>query len=496
MISNVTTRTAKQVNQEALEAFDKAQTEGASSLTDEEFSHYVLYLTLNSFKHDKDGHAYKPVPAIIAKKIIAENYLFVLNQMAYIYNYETGTYEPDSNDNHLGKLIREELGLEFTNSAILKDIYNLITTDEEITITDNQVNNRPKHWIHFLNGYFDYKKNDWHPNNHEYNEISLIPWEYNSLKFPSCYKIKEHGKKTEPLLFDHVFRDWFPNWEDREMVLQYIGYCMTLDTSKQKFLLLCGKGGTGKSTLLSLIEEILGKNNVSSISLQGLQDRFAPGELYLKQANICADIPLTALSEIDTIKKLTGEDLISAERKFKDRFLFRSYARLIFSANDIPVNLSDKTNALYRRMLIGRMDQVPDQVDPDLFEKLKSEIPNIISQIVDELVTEEGDIYESQNSKRYVHEAQKASDSIEAFIDDRCEIDRKARMNRVTLYIEYYNYCVTEGRTSLKKSEFYRQMESKGFPNKRGKDCREIVGIKLSNIMPMSLPETTTSNQL
>ena len=98
------------------------------------------------------------------------------------------------------------------------------------------------------------------------------------------------------------------------------------------------------------------KPNVSSVSLQGLQDRFAPAELFLKQANICADIPLTALSEVDMIKKLTGEDTISADRKFKNAYTFRSYARLFFSANDIPY-IAEKTNAFYRRMLILKMDQ-------------------------------------------------------------------------------------------------------------------------------------------
>ena len=50
-------------------------------------------------------------------------------------------------------------------------------------------------------------------------------------------------------------------------------------------------------------------------------------------------------------KMLTGNDTVSGEHKFKDRFDFRSYAKLIFSCNKIP-ETKDKSIAYFRRWII------------------------------------------------------------------------------------------------------------------------------------------------
>lgn len=410
---------------------------------------------------------------------------------ASLFTHAHGTFERDSDGKRVRARIRSLLEFELREDKTINAIYNLILSDEKLTITDKQINRRPKHWIHFLNGYYDYQAGKFEEHDPKYHEIGVIPWEYAPSRYPENYRFVKRGsgllRETieEPLLFNQWLDVAIPEPEDQEMLLQYIGYSMTLETGAQKFLMICGSGGTGKSTLLSVIEAILGRYNISSVSLQGLQERFTPGELYLKQANVCADIPLTALSEVDMVKKLTGEDLISADRKFKSNFLFRSYARLYFSANDIPINLSDKSNAFYRRMLILKMDHIPERVDPDLSEKLKTEIPNIITRAVEALSWSGGVIVESERSKELVKEAHKNSDTVEAFLDDRCELDDKGKINRVDLYAAYFNYCVNEGRTSVTKSNFYKLLDNKGFPSRRNKNNYDIVGLRLSNILPI-----------
>ena len=62
------------------------------------------------------------------------------------------------------------------------------------------------------------------------------------------------------------------------------------------------------------------------------------------------------------------------ERKGRDPVPFRSYAKLIFSANKIPLNLDEKSNAFYRRLLILEMNKKPTKKDLELGEKLQAEI--------------------------------------------------------------------------------------------------------------------------
>ena len=463
----------------------KAESEGILSLTPDERRLYSSYLFSNLYKIDKYRTPVKPIHANIADFVVLEHKMIVVNQEVYIYDDETGVYLCDYKGTEVKKHIRDNLEREFIEDKLINAIYNLILSDSRIQVSESRLNNRPKHWIHFLNGYYDHKTESFIAHNPDYFEIGVVPWEYDPVKYPSMYrKVKSKNPyleyESETLFFDEWIESVIPDMEDRIMLLDYIAYAMTLDTSAQKFMLICGPGGTGKSTLLKLIEEIIGRSNISSISLQGLQDRFSPAGLFLKQANVCADIPLTALSEVDVIKKLTGEDTVSADRKFKNAFTFRSYARLFFSANDIPF-IGEKTNAFYRRMLILKMDRTPDRVDPTIIDRLIPEIPNIISKIVEWYTVDEGDILVSDNCRDAVKTARKDSDTIEAFLDDKCEIGDEYRVSRAEVYRAYYNYCVAEERKSVTNRNFYRELEKRGFKINRSKTSYDIVGLRLSN---------------
>jgi hypothetical protein len=64
-----------------------------------------------------------------------------------------------------------------------------------------------------------------------------------------------------------------------------------------------------------------------------------------------------------------------SERKNKNPFSFKPYARLLFSCNEIPRNYGDRSEGFYRRLIIIRFENPvpPEKRDPNLIEKLASE---------------------------------------------------------------------------------------------------------------------------
>ncbi len=124
---------------------------------------------------------------------------------------------------------------------------------------------------------------------------------------------------------------------------------MTPDRSEQFAVMLLGVGANGKSVWLTLLSMFLGRENVANVSLQQLErDRFASATLEGRLANICADLPSAQLAGTSTFKTLTGGDDIAGERKFRDGFSFRPFARLFFSANH-PPHSKDASPAFFRR---------------------------------------------------------------------------------------------------------------------------------------------------
>ena len=94
---------------------------------------------------------------------------------------------------------------------------------------------------------------------------------------------------------------------------EMVGYCFYRSNKFRKSFILTGKGKNGKSTFLKMLRYALDKDsddNVSSLDLNDLNDRFSKVRLYGKLANIGDDISEDDLhgKGISIFKKaVTGE---------------------------------------------------------------------------------------------------------------------------------------------------------------------------------------------
>lgn len=112
-----------------------------------------------------------------------------------------------------------------------------------------------------------------------------------------------------------------------------------LDPSRtpSRAIFLFGPSRSGKSTYLRILQAIAGRSNISGVSLHQLIDnRFASAEVYGKILNSDADLKSSHVEDMSLFKKMTGEDLIHADKKHGRQFSFTSRALFAFSANDLP----------------------------------------------------------------------------------------------------------------------------------------------------------------
>ena len=190
---------------------------------------------------------------------------------------------------------------------MIKRIYNLLITQPKVHREAYELNKQPVRWINFKNGYYDPVTGEMLEHNPDYLTINQIPFPY----YPKdCEQVLQGGENIKKYLASSL-----PNKEEQQTFWEYFGYCMTQDTQFQKFLTLKGNGGTGKSVAVSLIQHVVGINNMSSISLQDLNKRFYATGMYGKLLNACADIPCKAMENTDVLKKAVGEDSLIYEKK-------------------------------------------------------------------------------------------------------------------------------------------------------------------------------------
>lgn len=215
-----------------------------------------------------------------------------------------------------------------------------------------------------------------------------IPWDIDVEIVKKHYLDEYTPEKFEELAKQYTpnFYVLFKQWTNEHWINLYeiIGYTLYPKYDLHKAIMLVGSGRNGKSTFLGLLKRILGSENVVSKSLQELTDernRFSIVALYGKLANIYADLPRQPIKYTGKFKILTGEDTITADRKFRDPITFVNYAKLIFSANELP-EVNDMTLAFWRRWIVI---EFPNQFTPipnflnKVISSFKDEIPKLIA---------------------------------------------------------------------------------------------------------------------
>lgn len=259
--------------------------------------------------------------------------------------------------------------------------------------------------------------------------------------------------------------------EDIPIIEELAGFILYKIYLIQKCTVFVGQGANGKSVLIFVLSKFAGDDNCSSVPLQDLEEqRFAKSALYGKLLNACGDLPARPLKSTAIFKKLTGGDGIFAEEKFKRPFSFVNYAKLLFSANVLPlISRFDDIYAFWRRWLILVFPNTFAGLNDDKFLRYKlttteelSGLLNLALAGLDRLL-ETGDF----SSRRTVDEIAdlylSLSDSVYVFLKICCCQDPLALVERDALYGAYVGFCRGRKIPALASGSFFREVEKQSW---------------------------------
>ena len=250
------------------------------------------------------------------------------------------------------------------------------------------------------------------------------------------------------------------------LVHEIAAYLVTPDNSLQRAFMLLGNGSNGKSTLLNVLTAFLGKEHVSAVELQKLdEDRFAPADLYGRLANICADLDARALRSSSSFKAITGGDTLRAERKNRDPFHFVPYARLLFSANEPPPT-PDGSHAFFRRWIVVTFDRTFSDAEkkPKLIDALTT--PTELSGLLNHALRarpaliERGNFRTTSSTDAAMERFKRDADSVAGFIADSCQLDAEQTIERPAMYGAYKAWCVDNARRPYRVAVFNERLRT------------------------------------
>lgn len=255
----------------------------------------------------------------------------------------------------------------------------------------------------------------------------------------------------------------------RALLEECIGYCFYRRSEIGASFVLTGDKSNGKSTFIHMLHAVLGDENICSLDISEMGDRFSTSMMFGKLANLGDDIGDDFLkgNQVSIFKKIVTGDRIKAERKGLDPFEFNPYVKLVFSANDIP-RMRDKTGAVGRRLIIIPFEAKFSKNDPDYDPYIKyklierESIEYLIRIGVEGLrrVLEVNGFTKSEKVKKRIDEYEADNNPIIGFID---EIGVGKIKNHLTedVYRSYTVYCTNNGMQPMAKIGFVKQVNTR-----------------------------------
>lgn len=276
----------------------------------------------------------------------------------------------------------------------------------------------------------------------EFREADLLFYQLEFVYNPEA--------KTEK--FNIFLNRVLPDLEQQLILSEFIGYIFVKNSvlKLEKSLILYGTGANGKSTLFEIIYALLGKENISTFSLQNLtgETGYYRAKLINKLLNYASEISSKMDSTI--FKQLSSGEPIEARLPYGEPFQMEDYAKLMFNTNELPKDV-ENNNAFFRRFIILEFRQtIPvEERDPKLASKIKeTELTGIFNWIIEglkRLIAQEG--FTISKAAEEALEAYKlSSDSVYLFLSEMdYPPENKREYTLKQIYTEYRDFCTENG---------------------------------------------------
>jgi putative DNA primase/helicase len=287
----------------------------------------------------------------------------------------------------------------------------------------------------------------------------LIP--HDPLFFtPNALTFDYDKDAPEPKRF-YKFLDSLELDEETENTLQEIfGYLLTNDTRQQKIFLIVGPKRGGKGTLVFVLEQMLGSENITFQTLDSLTGEFGRWPLIDKKLAVFADARLGTRGNIhrlvETLLSISGGDPQTINRKYGTFWTGRLGVRFLMTTNNLPKFKDTSGTIASRFIMLAFTQSFYNREDINLKSKLLPELPGILNWALNGLdrLRKYGYFEQPAASKPLIEVIEGIAAPVKDFLKEWCEV--RSDMNVLTkVFYQAYRYWAEDGGlTALPNNTF------------------------------------------
>lgn len=276
-----------------------------------------------------------------------------------------------------------------------------------------------------------------------------------------------------------------------EFVQKAIGYSLTGSTAEQVMFFLFGGGANGKSTLINIIQGMMGdysQQAPTSLLMSKQSEGVSNDVARLKGARFVTTVETEDGKRMAEalVKQITGGDVITARFLRQEFFEFKPEAKVFLCSNHKPI-ISGTDYAIWRRIhLIPFEVQIPpEKRDKKLPEKLNAELSGIFNWALEGCMKwqREG-LKPPSKVVAATEEYKEEMDSLGSFIEECCVLRPTSIVAVKDLYQEYSSWCEENGEFPMKNRMFSKRLKERGFKQDRDSSGTKRIwcGIGLKSI--------------
>lgn len=458
---------------------------------------------VNSLLKEQEERLKDSIAEVIANTTIKEVFnsskhiITEPDKLTWVFNK---THWRPIEEEYLGKIVYQVL--DKIKSKLETSINEQATVSSAVksirmrtSVMNSKIHSTDKHRaiINCLNGELELKEDGSHsirPHKHNSYQISCIKANYD----PSC----KGG------LFLDTINDIFSNFLDQEDMVRHLaevmGYIVQPNKPHAAWWLFKGPGGDGKSTIVELLNIILGntqmKTDVSVISAlggssKGQDGAIVSGNLLGKLNVVVEEIPKGSKLNDAGLKLLAGGGNPSMQGRFlySKPFNFKYVGSLVMCANHFPYVGSHDGGTMRRANVIPFNAEFhrSKNLDINRVSKIRSD-PKEISAMLNymlegyERLCQRGGFLVPESCRNATEEWLLDTSNVARFMKEETKTVEDSREKASDVWDNYKDWSINSSGTQNKgKTTFYRELEDLKYELEYISNTKYVLGVKLKN---------------
>jgi putative DNA primase/helicase len=315
----------------------------------------------------------------------------------------------------------------------------------------------------------------------------------------------------EPKRWNGFMDDLWPEEPEAiDVVGEWYGYVISGRTDLQKIFAMIGPTRGGKGIIARILTALIGKPNVCGPPLGSLATDRGLMPMIGKSLAVISDARGSAIKGassviVERLLSISGEDVLSIDRKYRDHWSGRLPTRLHIISNELP-RLNDASGAIIGRLVLllttrswlGKEDRT---LEPALMTELPGILNFALAGLHRLMFENDGKFTRYAGADQAIAHMRDLASPVGAFVREMCVVEYGAEVGSDELYQAYKEWCAAGEFPKSPKTHFGRDLMAAcpGVKKTRpwiaggGKRPHVYVGIRLKEASDDEEPELSRS---